>query len=181
MKEVVFNYDYLRACMPYAAKNEVRFYLCGIYLGDGFMAATDGHKMILIEDECFDGCDYILPRESVDFFIKKLKTNPMNKNATLKVMDDGFNLMECMGHYEYFKSIDGKFPDVKKVDIPKPEKSEGRPIFNIKYLSDILKSYRILNGSNHQDGLDILCNGDKNSAYIELTGNAHAVLMPMRI
>ena len=181
MKEIVFNYDYLRACMPYTANRDVRFYLCGIYLGDGFMSATDGHKMILIEDECFKGCDYIIPKESVDFFIKKLKANPMEKQVTLKVGDDGFNIMGLMGCYEYFKFIDGEFPDLKKVDIPKPEKSEGRPIFNIKYLSDILKSYRILNDSNHQDGLDILCNGDVNSAYIELTENAHAILMPMRI
>lgn len=181
MKTIEFDYDHLRACMPHTAKNEVRFYLCGIYLGDGFMAATNGHKLIMIEDERLAGCDYIIPRDAVDFFIKKLGTKPMNKTVTLTIGDDGFNIMELMGRYEYFKFIDGKFPLVKKVDIPKPEKSEGNPMFNISYMADFVKSFKILTGDNHADGLNILSRGNTESAYVELTDNAHGVLMPMRI
>ena len=181
MKEVIFNYDYLRACILHTAKQDVRFYMCGVYLGDGFMSATDGHKMIIIEDKCFNGCDYIIPNGVVDFFIKKLKANPMQKDVCLKIGEDGFNIMELMDHYEYFKFIDGKFPNIKKVDIEKPEKSEGRPMFDIKYMHDLLKSFQILNGSSYQKGLNIICNGDAERAYVEMTDNAHGVIMPMRI
>lgn len=180
MKTIEFNYDYLRACIPHVSKNDVRFYLCGIYLGDGFMSATDGHKMIKIDDECFAGCDHIIPAGVVDFFIKKLGTNPMNKSVTLTIGDDGFNIMGLMDRYEYFKFIDGKFPLVSRVDIPKPEKSEGHPKFQIAYMADFLKSYKILNKANHATGLNILTRGDTESAYVELTDNAHGILMPLR-
>ena len=180
MKTIQFDYDYLRACFPHIAKNEVRFYLCGIYLGDGFMAATNGHKLIMIHDECFKGCDYIIPGEAVDFFIKKLGTNPMNKSVTLTIGDDGFNIMELMDRYEYFKFIDGKFPLVNRVDIPKPEKSEGHPMFNVSYMAQFVKSFKILNKSNHAEGLSILTRGNTESAYVELTDNAHGVIMPLR-
>lgn len=180
-KVIEFDYSYLRACFPHSAKNDVRFYMCGIYLGDGFMSATDGHKMIMIDDECFNGCDYIIPRNVIEFFIKKLGTNPMNSSVKLTIGDDGFNIMELMDRYEYFKFIDGKFPDIKRVDIPKPEKSEGHPMFNVSYMADFVKSLKILSKSNHADGLSILTRGNTESAYVELTENSHGIIMPMRV
>jgi len=180
MKEIDFNYDYLRAAVIHAAKQDVRFYLCGVYLGDGYMAATDGHKLIIINDECFAGCDYILPRDSVDYFIKKNGSKAYGQPVRLTIMDNGFNLMELNGNYEYFKFIEGKFPDISRVDVPKPDKPEGHPMFNIEYLAEFLKSYRILIGNKAATGLNILTRGDNLSAYIELGENSHGILMPMR-
>jgi DNA polymerase III sliding clamp (beta) subunit (PCNA family) len=179
MKQIIFNYDYLRAAMPHTANRDVRFYLQGVYLGDGFMAATDGHRLIMINDECFAGCDHIIPREAVDFFIKKCKNNPISKEVTLTMQDDGFNILELLGNYEYFKFIDGKFPQVQRVDIPKPEKSEGNPQFNIAYMNDFLKSLKILSGSNHHTSIKITTNNNQ-SAYVDLTDNAHGIIMPLR-
>jgi len=180
-KEIFFNYDYLRATVIHTAKQDVRFYLRGVYIGDGYMAATCGHKLIVIEDDCFNGCDFIIPRENIEFFIKKNGNNPMSKEVCLTILDNGFNLLSLLGNYEYFKFIDGKFPNISRVDISRPEKSEGHPMFNIGYLADFLKSYKILNGKNHMEGLNILSRGETNSAYIDISENAHGVLMPMRV
>lgn len=180
-KQIKFPYKYLQACLPHTANREVRFYLCGVYLGDGYMAATDGHRLIIIDDECFNGCDYIISREVINFFIKKCGKNPIVKDVTLTLMKDGFNILELMGTYEYFKFIDGKFPDIKKVDIKKPEKSESHPKLNPKYLLDFVRSARLLTGSNHIDAVDMFTRGKSDPVYIELSDNAHGILMPLRV
>lgn len=180
-KEIKFPYKYLQACLPHSANRDVRFYLCGVYLGDGFMAATDGHRLIMIEDECFNGCNYIIDRSVVDFFIKKVGKNPMTKEATLTIMENGFNTLELMGVYEYFKFMDGKFPDVKKVDIEKPEKSEGQPSLNPKYLLDFVKSAKFLTGINSIQSTTMIYTGETTPVYVCLSENAHGILMPLRV
>lgn len=179
--KIDFPYKYLQACLPHAAKKDVRFYLCGLYLGDGFMASTDGHRLMIIRDSAFNGCNYIIPRETVTSFLRKLGKNPRYNIVTLETLDNGFNTIECMGEYEYFKFIDGKYPDVTRVDIPKPREIVAANFyFNPEYLLDFQKSAQFLTG-NRCSTPEVKQTGQNSVAYIELhADNAHGVLMPMR-
>lgn len=180
--KIEFPYNYLQACLPHASKQDVRFYLCGIYIGDGFMAATNGHAAIVIQDDVFNGCDYIVPREVVDFFTKKLGQKPIQKTVTLTIGDDGYNTLESMGVFEYFRFTDGKFPDIKRINISKPENPVAAKFyFNPKYLSDFQKSAKFLTG--HRDSVPcVITTGENTMAYIDLHAqNAHGLLMPLRV
>lgn len=46
-KTIELQYDNLKATALCKAKNDVRFYLTGIYIGDGFVAATNGHMALI--------------------------------------------------------------------------------------------------------------------------------------
>ena len=58
LKTIELQYGDLKAASLCKAKNDVRFYLCGIYLGDGFISATNGHVALIINEENLNGFDF---------------------------------------------------------------------------------------------------------------------------
>lgn len=176
---IITRYKYLRAAVIHTAKNDVRFHLTGVYLGDGFISATDGYRMIMIEDNIY-GLGLIIPRDTILSLIKKLGTR-RDHELSIEIKDDGFGLISCAGEFEYFKFIDGKFPDVKRVDIPEPtEPVACWNTYNASYVKDFEKSLHILQGNPHS--APMLKPRDENSAiYVCLTDTAHGILMPMRM
>ena len=182
LKTVEIEYKNLRAASICKAKNDVRFYLTGVYIGDGFIASTNGHIALIVDDENLSGFDLIIPAEAIDSLIKKVGNNPMFKTVKLHQLaeDSDFWLLDHNGSFELFKPIDGKFPDIKKVDIEKPEKVEFKnfPSFDFNYLNLFLKVGKIL-GLKHSP--EIFPTTETNCAYVELTEKAHGLLMPRRI
>ena len=175
---IITRYKYLRAAVIHTAKQDVRFYLCGVYLGDGFICATNGHTMIMIEDDIL-GLGLIIPRDTILSLVKKIGTR-RDHELSIEIKDDGFGLISCAGEFEYFKFIDGKFPDLKRVDVQEP----AEPVacwntYNADYVKNFQKSLHILHGSSHGSPM-IKQTGENTSAYVCLTDNAHGILMPMR-
>lgn len=176
---IITRYKYLRAAVIHTAKNDVRFYLTGVYLGDGFISATNGHTMIMIEDDIL-GLGLIIPRETILSLIKKLGTRK-DYELSIESKDDGFGLISCNGEFELFEFIEGKFPDVKRVDVPEPTKPVACwNTYDADYVKDFQKSLHILQGNPHSSPL-IKSTGENTSAYVCLNNNAHGILMPMRM
>jgi len=179
LKTIEIQYKDLKAASLCKAKNDVRFYLTGVYLGNGFIASTNGHIALIIDDENLDGMDLIIPAEAIDSLIKKVGNNPIFKTVNLHELDEGFWLLDHNGSYELFKPVDGKFPDIKKIDIEKPKEIQFKeyPNFDFNYLNLFLKVGKVL-GLNTSPTIYPTTETDR--AYIELIGNAHGLLMPRR-
>ena len=180
LKSIELQYDELKALSLCKAKQDVRFYLCGIYIGDGLMASTNGHIALVVDSPETSGMDLIIPAETIDSLVKKVGNNPMMKTVDLHQLEDGFWLLDHDGSYELFKPIEGKFPDIKRIDIKKPEKITftDYPSFDINYLSVFLKAGKAL-GLNTSP--QIFPTTEKEVAYVELNDRAHGLLMPRRI
>lgn len=176
---VELQYKDLKAAALCKAKSDVRFYLCGVYLGDGFIASTNGHVGLIIDEESLSGYDLIIPAETIESLVKKVGNTPMLKTVNLHQLEDGFWLLDHNGSYELFKPIDGKFPDIKKIDIPKPKEIMFKefPIFDITYLNLFLKVAKTL-GLNHSP--NVLPTTETGCAYVDITDKAHGLLMPRR-
>lgn len=177
--QVITQYSYLRAAVNHTAKRDVRFYLNGVFIGDGVIAATCGHQLLMINDDNVKGMNHIIPSDVIKSLVRKVGTK-FKGNVSIEVKDDGFGLMSCDGNYEYFRFIDGKFPDIKRVDIKEPEKPVAHWLYvNPDYLQLFKKSYEILIGSNHAVPI-VMQTGENSSMYIKMTDYAHGILMPMR-
>lgn len=179
LKTIELQYKDLKAAALCKDKNDVRFYLTGVYLGDGFIASTNGHVALIIDEENLKGSDLIIPAESIDSLIKKVGNNPIFKTVNLHQLDDGFWLLDHNGSYELFKPVDGKFPDIKRIDIDKPKDIQFKeyPSFDFNYLNLFLKVGKIFGLNNSPT---IYPTTETNSAYVELTDKAHGLLMPRR-
>lgn len=179
-KTIELQYADLKAAALCKAKSDVRFYLCGVYIGDGFIAATNGHVGLIIDEELAKGMDLIIPAETVDSLVKKVGNNPLFKTVNLHQIDDEFWLLENNSSYELFKPVDGKFPNIKKIDIEKPVDINFKqyPNFDFAYLGLFLRVGKVLGrGLSPQ----IYPTTESGCAYVELTEKAHGLLMPMRI
>lgn len=181
LKTIELQYKHLKALSLCKAKSDVRFYLCGIYLGDGFMASTNGHIALIIDEENLNGFDLILPNEAVNSLIRKVGNNPKVKTINLHQLDDEYWVLDHQGSLELFKPIDGKFPDIKHVDIEKPKDIQFKdyPKFNFEYLDIFMKVYKTLGCK----GLSptIYPTTEEKPAYVELDSSSHGLLMPMRL
>lgn len=55
-----------------SAKNDIRFYLCGIAINKGHVVSTDGHRAFACKiDGLNEEIEFIIPTDSVKAFIKK--------------------------------------------------------------------------------------------------------------
>ena len=177
-----FELDYadLQACSLFKATSDVRFYLMGVYVGGGIIAATNGHCCLICNVPEVDGLDLIIPAESINSLIRKVGKKPRIKTVLLHKLDDGYWLLDHVGSYELFKPIDGKFPNVKRVDIPKPEKypDAGFPQFNFDYLRDFQKAADAYLGRGAMPKLfPTSLNG---VCYVEINDRVHGLIMPLK-
>jgi hypothetical protein len=143
-----FDPKYLRCLLPFMAKADIRYYLCGICIekakdGGVYLIACDGHTMVLIHDTSgtFEG-----DAENVIFKVgpglgsaatKASKT--MRGGLRQRVLLDGKRLKiatsyEAEGDFEVFVQagnslLDGKFPNWRKV-VPHPSKLKAGAMSN---------------------------------------------------
>lgn len=180
VKEIELKYDDLRACALFKAKQDVRFYLCGVYVGGGMVAATNGHTLLICDEPEAKDLDLIIPAEAIKSIIAKVGTKPMLSTIELKQTDSGYWLLKHFNSLELFLPVEGKYPDVKRVDIPKPEKytAESFPQFDFGYLSDFRKVAQIYGTKASQPKLFPTTANDR--CYVEIDERVHGVLMPLR-
>lgn len=181
LNTIELNYNDLRACNLFRATNDVRFYLCGVYVGQGGVVATDGHRLLVCDEPEAESLDLIIPGEVIKSLIAKVGRNPKIKKVLLhQVKDSKYWLLDHIGSYELFIPIDGKFPEWKRVDMPKPEKytAESFPQFNFDYLNDFLKVARIYGNVISQPKLFPTTASER--CYVEINERVHGVIMPMR-
>lgn len=125
-----FSSCYVNALSKFMAKNDVRYYLCGINIkqhpeGGVILTATDGHTLVTIHDEAgFSDGEYIIPL-SPKLIATAKKKGAWHKRAhsvlydgellhvTLKPLDKELDIRlssETVLHSEFASPKDGKYP-----------------------------------------------------------------------
>ena len=123
---IKLNRNYLKALRLVTAKEDLRYYLMGIYFvgaeGKVLAYATDGHQLMrwIVEDDYQgDDFEYIINRRAIKDAIKTKYHIHLNieTGELVCAKDEDFRTFKGL--------IDGKYPDVKRVisrcigDIPK--------------------------------------------------------------
>jgi hypothetical protein len=145
------------AAMLWASTEEVRFYLCGVYVAPhpergAILVATDGHRLICIHDvegRCATPAIIASDKALVAALMASPKAlSDVTTAPTLTVDTDG--IVRVPGRYMGEKSglVDGTYPDWVRVVRPIAkllrEKATGPSAFNAKYTSDIAKMGALL-------------------------------------
>ena len=119
---------WLKAVSLAAAKNDVRYYLNGVMVRNGEMAASNGHMALLIKSESVksDG-EYIIDNDTLKMIVTEHKG--IKGDNRVEVVDSvaitGKNRISIT-------PVDGKFPDVNRVI---PQETSGEIAhFNAEYL-----------------------------------------------
>jgi hypothetical protein len=134
--KVTFSRTHLKAVSRYMAKNDVRYYLNGVFVEaspqETRLIATDGHAMgILREQKAGDGLNdvsaivyFIIPDTAIKAMLAFKSPSKILTDITITVPDDYAEnpqaefRAEFAGNVMVFKRIDGKFPDYQRV-VPK--------------------------------------------------------------
>lgn len=184
VKVLRFPIGYLFACIPFfdlAGKHEM--FSC-ITIADGYLGATDGAAMIIVEDIVFNGCDYLLD----GLAISKLKEVTDSIDITdFELRIEGESLATAVlngGDFTFpihLKDYERK--NLKKVDIEKPKlvslEADQMPYFNPEYLNAFMCAGEFLCGHDLRF-MQILPSGKESPIYIDITRNMHGILMPAK-
>lgn len=103
----------LAQCVPYAAIEEVRYYLRGVAINAGHAVATDGHRLCVVDVRCDPAIEAILPNEALRQITQSGPDARLFVGPTQWVCeDDGARIGGQL--------IDGTFPDWQRI-VPKIE------------------------------------------------------------
>lgn len=179
INEFGIKYSHLKAAAQFTAKLDVRFYLMGVLVKDGMIAATNGHAALICDAPEVPDVELIIPRETVESLIKKVGNKPREDVLRLRQIDDEFWLIDWQNEsFEFFRPVPGKFPDIKRVDISKPtEPPKEFAQWDLNYISAFIKVTKIL-GITYPL---FYPTGKNTSTYVELNDEVHGILMPIRI
>jgi DNA polymerase-3 subunit beta len=186
----------LAAALTHAAKNDVRFYLNGVFLDTvaGRIAATDGHRLFCGSLPAIrDGePGIILPRAVVEAACKAAKAMPKRTRehavavVAASLAGRGVTVsLPLAGWQMTVDRVDGRFPDYDRV-IPRTVSGLAAE-YNPEYLADARDALGLWlgigNGTAH---VRTYFNGgaDRADAACVVTGAgvaALAVVMPMRV
>lgn len=125
---------WLKAVMLAAAKKDVRYYLNGVMVRNGEMAATNGHMLLLIKSDGIksDG-EYIIDNDTLKMIVTAHKG--IKGANRVEVVDS----MTTTGSSKIsINPVDGKFPNIHRV-IPQ-EPSGEIAHFNYEYLLSCQKA-----------------------------------------
>ena len=175
MSIVKIKGNYFNALLANVAKNDVRYYLDGIYLDheEGVMVATDGHAMTWVP---FDTTDEL--SESIIFST----TKPVAKSVDYVEIwiESGADTLRWLqrgeSHQIGLTRVDGKFPDWKRV---RGDGLNGVDVstvaFNPNLVSRTSKALGI-------DGVSLTFTRDLGPIKVEYpkAPDVHSVVMPMR-
>ena len=117
---------WLKAVMLAAAKKDVRYYLNGVMVRNGEMAATNGHMLLLIKsDDIKSDGEYIIDNHTLKMIVNSYKIVTGDTPVEVKYGTTGIGRISIT-------PIDGEFPDINRV-IPQ-EPSGEIAHFNAEYL-----------------------------------------------
>lgn len=178
MKDVTVKAQLIRRAMLCCAKNDVRYYLKGVFLGaNGDVVATNGHTLFKGHSDQAPEEDIILSINGV--FPAKAETIRFEFSG---IDHDGIrgNAFDNLGNVRSFEEIAGRFPDYDRV-IPKYDESfkniTGVIGINSSYLALVEKVFG-------KDTVIEFQHGDSNKAMTITSKNDPdqvLVIMPCRI
>ena len=119
---------WLKAIMLAAAKKDIRYYLNGVMVRNGELAATNGHMALMIKSEKIksDG-EYIIDNDTLKMIVASHKG--IKGDTRIEVVDS----VAITGKSKIsITPVDGKFPDINRVIPQKPSGEIAH--FNAEYL-----------------------------------------------
>jgi DNA polymerase III subunit beta len=97
----------IRACMTCASSDASKQLLTGIHLANGFMEATDGHRLMRVAVDLPDGINLILPASTMRLLQDRTATVAHSGGHAVINTGDGVVI--------YSRILDGTYPDVAKL------------------------------------------------------------------
>ena len=167
---------WLKAVMLAAAKKDIHYYLNGVMVRNGEIAATNGHMALMVKSESIksDG-EYIIDNDTLKMIVNLYKVVKGDNPVEVK---DGTTT--GIGRIS-ITPVDGKFPDVNRV-IPQ-EPSGEIAHFNAEYLLACQKANgEFLGGKYHW--VKLQHNGQAGAKFESEDEDGNkliGVVMPVRI
>jgi DNA polymerase III subunit beta len=97
----------IRACMTCASSDASKQLLTGIHLANGFMEATDGHRLMRVAVDLPDGINLVLPASTMRLLQDRTATVAHSGGHAVINTGDGVVI--------YSRILDGTYPDVAKL------------------------------------------------------------------
>lgn len=194
IKVLKFDIGYLFACIPMLAceapenDDRNRALEC-VIIGDGFMGASNGAAMVIVNKDIFKDCAYLLSGGDVEALYKHIvSTQAIDSNFYIDDFELRFisdvEAIAVINHGKYEHSIDlmGYIPpDFKLADIAEPEavnlKTMEMPYFDPNLLALLMQSASMYAG-NLIEFVRVIPTGLKTVIYVEMTADMHGVIMP---
>jgi DNA polymerase-3 subunit beta len=174
---VAITREELAVVSLFAAVNDVRYYLNGVYfecgpLG-GRLVATNGHHLMVARidaDRCTGEGSAIIDAESVAAALRMFKTHPAGLAMPFGFADNAGNVPHVTvglenGQQFTARTVDGKFPDYQRV---MPIKTDGVAAqFEPAYIATFAKAAKargsrsaMVNISHNGNSAALVCIGD---------------------
>jgi len=102
--------DAVKACLLAVATDASKQLLTGVHLGNGFMEATDGHRLMRCAVDLPDGLDLVLPAAAVRLLQDRSVTVACAAGQAVIDAGDGIAI--------YSRVLDGTYPQVEKLIPP---------------------------------------------------------------
>lgn len=178
--QVTIPLRYLLAARLFAAKFDVRFYLNGVAIKDGYIVGTNGTIIGAIRYDTIEPNfpEIIIPNDSIDIYAKKAKRGPQEVTIT---WDDGIyrGTLTNGAAVEQFIGIDGTYPQFQKV-LPKHTRPSGHPQFQATLLLQFEKAAAEL-GAKGIKRAYVIPDGNEGNARVILPGHPefHGAISPL--
>lgn len=96
--------DGVKACLPCSSRDASKQILQGIHMANGYMEATDGHRMMRYAVDLPNEVDLVLPANTMRLIQDQTVTIATDKGQAIIVTDEGITI--------YSRTLDGKYPDL---------------------------------------------------------------------
>ena len=184
--DIVVKSDLLRAAQQCQAKQDVRFYLNGTCLtSSGLVLGTNGHLLFSANGGFKMSADHIL-------WIDGIVPNGMD--ATFEPLNEteGIVRLNCPHNKKdpkvmYYKTIDGKFPDARKILPKNPVEATTSISLQAKYVAMVSKVFGGLAcvkissyGDDKQHPVKIECVRDTGGKRSLASADAVLIIMQIR-
>jgi hypothetical protein len=161
----------LKALLRFAALQDVRYYLVGIYFDPrGYAVATNGHALMAVHIEPFAGEGWITPTATVKAALKTKKGLAQYRYA--------FGVSSSTIDGVPYVAIDGKFPDWNRVATQKP--SGEIAFYDPRYQMDALDALQDLCEGKRPYSIHMIHNGSGPGVVECKAEDVYMCIMPWR-
>lgn len=165
------NTGHIKAALLCAAKNDVRFYLCGVLIeikgGKGFVVGTNGHVLFAATFPASDVPD-------TQFVVPRILLDGKHPTPTIGVTYDGSRVTIISGFERTASAISCKYPDWRAV---LPTEADGKAGHYALHYMDLAAKVAKACDVRYPA---ITQNGDK-AGILVLGDDASMILMPQRV
>lgn len=158
----------LRALRMFINDKDIRYFLRGIRVDkDGYIVATDGHRMLVLNGYP-TGEEFTIPSETVDKIVSSFK-GKRNYDTYVEFAPNVFSVgnTSCT-----FETILGNYPDWRKVITENKQATRHAVSFNMQYLADVEKAFSLVNDTK-ETHLVMVFRGENGPAEIYQEGYEH--------